>query len=307
MASNDQMGTGGRWQLLLNRWAWVPVLVCGVALFVLLKFTWRTTHSVNLLPCLVLVGSAIVPAAVVTFVYARDTRATTNALATLVLSLLGGVTAIAAATLLEYGTAEQMHQVPVLAVAVIEESSKLAVAALAILFLKVRDRIDGLVAGTAVGAGFAVIETLGYAMAAAVRSNGNLATIDDVLFERGVFSPATHMAWTGLAALALVNAAARRWRLIPTLGFAATFAFAVGMHWLWDTVTGLGGYAGLAAISIAAVTLTVVLANTADREDEGASTYPAIRQRLGRRDEDSVALAHFTQCFAEAEVRSHRG
>lgn len=90
-----------------------------------------------------------------------------------------------------------------LAVGLIEEAAKLIAPVAIVLYTRHRYLADRLLIGVASGAGFAALETMGYAFVVRLQSHGNLAVIDDVLFLRGVLSPAAHMAWTGLTAAAL--------------------------------------------------------------------------------------------------------
>lgn len=77
------------------------------------------------------------------------------------------------------------------------------------------------------GAGFAVLETMGYAVVALVESRGQPAAVDGTLLLRGLLSPAAHIAWTGLTAAALWHAAARSWSG-PAVGvLVGTYVLAV--------------------------------------------------------------------------------
>src|SRR5215212_2564246 len=76
------------------------------------------------------------------------------------------------------------------------------------------------------GAGFAALETMGYAFVTLIQSQGNLEAVQDILLLRGLLSPAAHMAWTGLTATALWYAASRGWKGRAVLRFLAVFALA---------------------------------------------------------------------------------
>lgn len=102
-----------------------------------------------------------------------------------------------------------------------------------------RHPADGLLLGVASGAGFAVLETMGYAFVVLVQSRGDLAAVQDVLFERSVLSPAAHMAWTGLTAAALWQASAVHWQGRAVGRFAGMFALAVALHTAWDSAPSL--------------------------------------------------------------------
>ena len=102
--------------------------------------------------------------------------------------------------------------------------------------------------GVAVGTGFAVLETMGYAFVALLQSGGNVGAAEQTLFIRGLLSPAGHAAWTGLTCWGL-------WRFVlePTgkrfAGFLGMYALAVALHTTWDGIGGRITYAVVGAIS----------------------------------------------------------
>ena len=118
---------------------------------------------------------------------------------------------VVAAGMLEFDTLQRLGFMPMLAVGVIEEAAKLIAPVVVLVATRHRHPADGLLAGVASGAGFAALETMGYAFVVLIQSQGNLAVVEEVLLVRGVLSPAAHMAWTGLTAAALWRAAERGW------------------------------------------------------------------------------------------------
>jgi RsiW-degrading membrane proteinase PrsW (M82 family) len=112
---------------------------------------------------------------------------------------------------------------------------------------------DGLLIGVASGAGFAALETMGYAFVALIVSRGDIQTVDGLLLLRGVLSPAGHMAWTGLTCAGLWGAANEGWSARSIIGFLLIFAMAVALHTAWDTVGTRTGYAMVGIVSIAAL------------------------------------------------------
>src|SRR3954454_19629301 len=224
---------------MLRRWSWVLVLVVGVALYESVRAAVFATKNPNLLPALILLGAAVVPAAFTAFVAGRRLVFDIGGGLVGLTALVGGVIGVVAAGFLEYRTLRTLGFVPLLAVGVIEEAAKLILPlAIVLLWRRYRNPADGLLLGVACGAGFAVLETMGYAFVALIRSNGDLQVVQQVLFLRGVLSPAAHMAWTGLAAAALFTAAAERWRARAVARFLVVFAVVVALHTLWDSLAG---------------------------------------------------------------------
>jgi protease PrsW len=236
--------------------SWIVVLVIGVGLFELLRHALIDTGNPNLLPALILVGAAVVPAAFTAFVYGRRLPFAVTGGLLAATAVLGGVIGIVVAGTLEYDTLRRLGTLPMLAVGLIEETAKLLVPAVILLVMVSRHRlnaVDGLLIGVASGAGFAALETMGYAFVQLIATKGSLSAVDGVLLLRGLLSPAAHMAWTGLVAAALWAAAAARWSGASIARLVAAFVVAVGLHTAWDSIGTTLGYALLAAIGLAAL------------------------------------------------------
>ena len=235
---------------MLRRFDWVVVLVVGVVLFELVRRTLIETQNPNFIPSLILLGAAVMPATFLTFVTGRRLPIDVSGVALAVTALVGGVIGTVVAGTLEYDTLQRLDAVPMLAVAVIEEAAKLVIPAALLFSIYRRKPANGLVIGVASGAGFAVLETMGYAVVALVESRGQLAAVDGTLLLRGLFSPAGHMAWTGLTAAALWQAAARGWPGRAVGGLVGTYGLAVVLHTLWDSLDNLIAYVVLAVIAL---------------------------------------------------------
>ncbi len=196
-----------------RRHAWLAVLVVGAALFIAEERTLVATQNPNLVPSAILLGASIVPLAFVAFVYGRRLPYRVAGLAVATSAFLGGVIGTIVAATLEFDVLRDLGGLPMLGVGLIEETSKLLVPlALLIPLRHYRTRADGLLIGVACGAGFAALETMGYAFTTLIKSGGDITDTVDILLLRGFLSPAGHMAWTGIAAAALYAAAATRRR-----------------------------------------------------------------------------------------------
>jgi RsiW-degrading membrane proteinase PrsW (M82 family) len=256
-----------------RRWAWLVVLVGGVLLFEIVRRVLVKTENPNLVPSLILLGAAVAPATFVTFVLGRRLPFDISAGAIAAVAVLSGVIGVVTAGLLEYDTLRDLGVLPMVAVALIEESAKLIVPAILLVVLhRYRRPADGLLVGVAAGAGFAALETMGYAFVTLISSRGNIGAVDSVLLLRGLLSPAAHMAWTGLTAAALWHAADRGWKSGPVLRFVAVFALAVALHATWDSAGTIPVYVVLAAISLALLTW---FAHQLSRETRVPAAVPA--------------------------------
>jgi RsiW-degrading membrane proteinase PrsW (M82 family) len=236
-----------------RRVGWIFVLVVGALLFEIERRTLIDTRNPNYVPSLILLGATIVPATFVSFVYGRRLRYNVGAGALILIALLGGVLGTVVAGVLEYKTLIKLGTLPMVAVAISEEASKLIVPIAVLALRRYRSVADGLLIGVASGAGFAALETMGYAFVALIVSRGDIQTVDGLLLLRGVLSPAGHMAWTGLTCAGLWGAANEGWSARSIIGFLLIFAMAVALHTAWDTVGTRTGYAVVGVVSIAAL------------------------------------------------------
>src|SRR3954470_12356968 len=241
----------------VRRWSWLAVLVVGGVLFELIRRGIVETGNPHLVPALILLGAAVIPSAFVSFVAGRRLVFAVSSGTVLLTGLVGGVIGVVTAGVLEYDTLRRLGTLPMLGVGLIEEFAKLLVPA-AVLLLVRRNRhpADGLLLGVASGAGFAVLETMGYAFVVLIKSSGNLSVVDNVLFLRGILSPAAHMAWTGLAAAALWYAASERWRAPATARFLVTYLVVVALHTAWDASGSTIVYLVVSVISLGLLGIT---------------------------------------------------
>ena len=188
------------------------MLVVGVALFLAVERTLVATQNPNFVPSAILLGAAIVPAAFLTFVYGRRLPYDVSPPVVLTAAFLGGIIGTVVAGTLEFDAQRDLGFLPMVGVGLIEETSKLIIPlAVLIFFARYRKQADGLLIGVAAGAGFAALETMGYAFVTLIQSKGSITDTVDVLLLRGIMSPAGHMAWTGISATALYAAAEAGW------------------------------------------------------------------------------------------------
>jgi protease PrsW len=236
----------------LRRWAWLAVLIAGLALYEIVRQAYLSTANANLVPSLLLLGAVTGPATFVVFIYGRDWHFDLGGATVLAVGFVGGIIGVTAASVLEYHTLVTLGGLPLVAVAVIEEAVKLAAPLAVLLIGRCQRPVNGLLVGVASGAGFAIMETLGYSAVELIQSHENVLEVNNLLLRRGLFSPTTHMAWTALTATALWYAASRRWNIRGLAVFAAVFLAVSVLHAAWDASNSLAGYVAIGLLSLAA-------------------------------------------------------
>jgi RsiW-degrading membrane proteinase PrsW (M82 family) len=232
------------------------VLLVGTALYVVVLRTLVSTQNPNFVPSLILLGSAVVPAAVLAYAGWPRTGTAVRSDLVLLTVVLGGVIGTVSAGILEYDAMKDLGFLPMIGVGLIEETAKLLLPATLLLFVRTRDPGAAVLLGVASGTGFAVLETMGYAFTALLGSQGDLKAVDDTLLIRGLLAPAGHVAWTGLATAALWTfAGAPSARTF--LRFVGVFAGVVALHGAWDGIDGLWPKIVVGVIGFGALLWTV--------------------------------------------------
>jgi protease PrsW len=252
---------GSRHILLQLSWLWV--LLAGITAYLLLLRTLVATQNPNFLPSLILFGSMVVPATVLTFATTGGRRRIrVNAGTVAFTAIAGGILGTVAAGTLEYDTLRALDMLPMIMVALIEETSKIVVPTAVFLFNRRLQWPGAAVLGVASGTGFATLETMGYGFTALL--SGGLAALDDTLLLRALLAPAGHVAWTGLAMAAIgrIRGTAHRGRAI----FVAigVFVAVVILHAVWDASSSLIIRIVVALLSFGALMITLVAARRAE-------------------------------------------
>jgi protease PrsW len=242
----------------IRRLAWLWVLIGGVVAYFAELHALKGTGNPNFFPSLLLLGALVVPLSVLTFANTSG-RSVTAPLAWVVgVVLVGGILGTLAAGTLEYDALRDLPAPSMVLVGLIEESSKLVVPVAVMFLIVARFPFAGVVIGVASGAGFAVLETMGYGFTALLEA-GSLAAVDETLMLRALLVPAGHVAWTGvtMAAIWRIPAARRRGRALA-LAFAA-FLASVLLHAAWDGSGSTWVHVVIGAASALALVVTIHL------------------------------------------------
>ncbi len=246
--------TSSHW---LVRLAWLPTLALGVAAYFVVLNTMIETRNPNLFPTLLFIGAFTVPTSVLLLAHGVGRRVGDSGALLATAAFGGGIIGVITASQLEYSTLKSMPSLGMVAVAVIEEAAKMIVPIAIFIFARRRTQGRGVDIGIAAGAGFAVLETMGYGFTALLASNGDLAAVDQTLLIRALLSPAGHVAWTGMVCAALWRTTdpGRRWK-IPVL--VGAFLLAVALHATWDNADTTPVYVAVAVVSLLLLILSVI-------------------------------------------------
>lgn len=184
---------------------WKRCLGGGLALWALTAVLTYVTRNAALLPTLILLGGFLVPVVFVLWAYERHGR-DLGVSAVLGCFLAGGVLGVPGAALME---PYLLHPSPelFLGIGLVEEAAKLGALVFALRRLPgIRGTRAGLVLGAAVGFGFAVPESCGYAFEAAFSTGVfDLRTLLETEILRGLLAPFGQGLWTAIAGGVLLS------------------------------------------------------------------------------------------------------
>ncbi len=222
---------------LPSPWLFFRVLLGTLLTYGVFREAWQMYANVNVIPGLIMVGSFAVPLTTLVLFFELNTPRNLSLFRTVQLLAIGGATSLLLSLFL-YDVTPLLGILGDSAAGVVEEVGKLAALLLALRLVPVeryRFRLNWLLLGAAIGAGFAAFESAGYALRIGLNVSDD-AMLDNIT-TRGLLSPLGHIPWSAIAAAAYW--AARR----ETSGFLETvkhprflrmFAIPVALHAVWD-------------------------------------------------------------------------
>jgi RsiW-degrading membrane proteinase PrsW (M82 family) len=245
---------------------WFQILVGGIILLCLVEGTLVATQNLIYVPSVLLLGAFLVPVAFLTYLYERLPQWEVPLPSLAVCFVWGGVLGTVVAGTLEYDLLRSLGVFALLGVGLIEESAKLIFPLIFYFLGRYRSEGAGILLGVSTAMGFAALETMGYGFTTLLQAGGNLGALDEVLFARGLTSPAGHAAWTGLVCAVLWRERLRVGHAVVNGKVVGAFATAVVLHALWDAFnllsgTTLVGFLSLELLSllVAVVSLTLLI------------------------------------------------
>ena len=240
---------------------WFLILTSGLLLFLFTQQALIITGNPNYFPTLILLGSFVVPVAFVTYFYDYVKHREISMPLLTTCFVVGGVIGSVAAGVLESTASSSSSLVELFGIGIIEELAKLLFPVAMYIGWRYRHEADGLLFGVAAGMGFAGLETMGYAMVTLFQQ-GDIASLQQVLFLRGLLSPAGHAAWTGFVCAVLWSERAKKGHAVINAKVIGAFLTAVVLHTLWNIAASLGGQTSADIISAGGTSVLVVISLT---------------------------------------------
>lgn len=226
--AGTELSTPKEWEMLSEwkkPWLFFRVLTAGL-LITLLSYIALIYIGPTMVPMFIIAGSFATPVAVLIFFWELNVPRNIPFYDVLKMFLLGGVMSILFTVIFSYVVPEG----PASYAPFSEEPAK--VAALAFFLSRGNKNkyiLNGILIGGAVGAGFAAIESAGYAFV--------YDSIDTIIL-RGILAPGMHVAWAAITggALAMVKGSSKlEGRHFFNVDFLKYLAIAVALHYVWNS------------------------------------------------------------------------
>lgn len=273
----DIFGVDLRWP---RPWMFARLLSAGVALYLVMVKLFEKgvvgLNNISSIPNIFVIGSFVVPLASAVLFFELNVRRNVTLYQVLRLIFMGGILSLILSTFFfevspwiikTFGVPEKWQAS---IAGPVEESAKLVAVLLIVRGVRYRYIMNGMLFGAAVGVGFAMFESAGYALrsflsafavsvgngALELAKSGQLTdaafhgkvvlkglqssfgTLNDVIVLRGILAPVGHVAYSAIAVGAMWRIRGGRPFSVPMLWdfrFVSLFVVAVALHFFWNS------------------------------------------------------------------------
>jgi RsiW-degrading membrane proteinase PrsW (M82 family) len=202
-----------------------------------------------------MMGAFAIPISLVIFFFETNAPRNVSIYQVIKLMLTGGVLALLATLLISTVIAGSTANVlGALLIGVAEETGKVLALMLVINKVRYRWTLNGLLFGSAVGAGFAGFESAGYSFGALLQNESAAPMLQSIVM-RGLLAPGGHIVWTGLCGAALWKVKGNerfRTSMLQDMRFLRVFGLAIVLHGMWDMPINLPFFLKYIALTIIA-------------------------------------------------------
>ena len=217
-------------------WMFVRALLGSGVVYALFLVCWEMFENLNLLPGLIMTGAMAFPLATVLFFFEVNARRNVSLYQVVRMIMLGGIVSLLFSLVLFESPLAAFGWMGASVAGIIEEPGKLLALLVVARSVQYRYKLNGLLFGACVGAGFAIFESMGYAfqMLLATESAGEM---NGNILVRGILSPFGHVAWTAIAGAALwrvKGTAPFKFDMLKDPRFLRPFLVSVVMHMIWN-------------------------------------------------------------------------
>ena len=218
-------------------WIWTRVLLVIGILIVVNYFVTREI-GVIIFPYLTLLMAAFVPITVLTFLFEINRNEKIAILDLVLIFLFGSSLSLVSVTATFFSTG--IAVLDPLIISIVEEFAKIVPIFIALRYFRVKTIGLAVVVGFTVGAGFQVIETMGYSTYYGFLSPSyiNNGIIDySTMWDRFIYSFSSHALWGAIEAFAIVACKKENYMsALDNKRFWIWISFPIMGHFLWDLI-----------------------------------------------------------------------
>lgn len=193
---------------------------------------YQYSRNQNLVPGLIILGASAMPLATLILFFELNTPRNVSIYRLAILVGLGGLTSLTVSLIgFDFGHLSWLGES---SAGIVEELGKLIALVLIVRGTRYKYILNGMLFGAAVGAGFACFESAGYAYRYAPAGT---QTMLSVIWERALFAPLMHVAWTAMVGAALwrVKGGERlSFKHFLDPRFYRVLLFAMALHMIWN-------------------------------------------------------------------------
>jgi RsiW-degrading membrane proteinase PrsW (M82 family) len=244
-------------------WLFSRLIVAFGLAFLMMHLCCKEFENFNTYPALIMAGSFMVPLAVVVFFFELNATKNISFFTIIKVFLVGGCASFLATLLLfEIVEVKELDWGGAILVGIVEEIGKLAIVAWFIW----RDKgichpVNGLLIGATVGAGFAAIESAGYAFRFFLGTY-SYSEMMDVIILRAALAPGGHVIWAAMSGYAVMiskGAAPLNTNFLSKTSFWKLFLVPVVLHSIWDMPIKFGADIYLVQILLTLIGWVVIM------------------------------------------------
>jgi RsiW-degrading membrane proteinase PrsW (M82 family) len=225
-------------------WLYSKFFTILLSTYLLLYVAAGFFENFNMIPGLIFVGSFAVPFTLLVFFWEMNLPRNISFYDLLVIFFIGGVLSLIM-TLMLYQiiyTNEVNDYLGAVLVGIIEEAGKIVAVYIFLRKRKTSSILNGILIGAAIGAGFSVFETAGYALRECLGqllndNPGYISATNDIIVLRGFLSGGGHISWAAISGGAMVLTSPDSCRSTAMLKNGkcwVLFSIPVVLHAIWD-------------------------------------------------------------------------
>ena len=225
-------------------WIFTRMMIASLILYFLFWIGWGIWNNTNLLPGLMMIGSFAIPISTLVLFIELNVRRNVSLYMVARLAFLGGIFSMLITHLLPVVPELLSLMLPdwseLLDDSVagpLEETAKVLAMVAVASVSRYRYKLNGLLVGAAVGAGFSSFESAGYAFNVLLEGGGVDSMVRNINI-RGLMSPLGHVVWSAIAGCAfwrVANGQKFRWSMLCDERFIRLFLVPVVLHMIWNS------------------------------------------------------------------------